>query len=72
MEIYYINSRGDLLYLDRKPYYMTQDTDLFDSSWKYEESNRVVDNVYKDLFQNQINLKILFSNNFIDEIIQFV
>lgn len=77
MEIYYINSRGDLLYLDRKPYYMTQDTDLFDSSWKYEESNRVVDNVYKGIEEKKMQIAIIGENepdchNKIDELLDCV
>ena len=35
MEIYYVNSRNEKVYLDREPYKMLSSTSLFDYEWEY-------------------------------------
>lgn len=35
MEIYYKNSSGKIIYLDREPYKMLASTNLFDYAWDY-------------------------------------
>lgn len=39
MEIYYENSNGRQVHLDREPYWVTADTDLFDHAWATSDSN---------------------------------
>ena len=42
MEIYYKNSSGKIIYLDREPYKMLASTNLFDYAWDYSSQGRVV------------------------------
>ncbi len=48
MEIYYVNSKNEIVYLDRYPFKMLSETSLFDYEWQYEtKRNNNVKNIKK-------------------------
>lgn len=48
MEIYYVNSKNEMVYLDRYPFKMLSNTSLFDYEWQYEtKRNNRVKNIKK-------------------------
>lgn len=48
MDVYYQNSLGEIVYLDRNPYRMLSETSLFDYEWQYEtKRNNRVKNIKK-------------------------
>lgn len=59
MTIYYVNSKGITIYLDREPYYMTENTEIFDYEWLYDTNHSKVDNLHKDITQKAIQVAIV-------------
>ena len=48
MDIYYVNSKNEIAYLDRYPFKMLSDTSLFDYEWGYEtKRNNRIKNIKK-------------------------
>ena len=59
MEIYYQNSIGEKVYFDRSPYYLLEETTLFDYEWQYEtKRNNSVKNVKKTTSTPVLNILV--------------
>ena len=58
MEIYYINHKGDKIYLDRNPYMMLTDTDMFNYGWDYETKNNKLYNISRKLIEKKARIVI--------------
>ncbi len=56
MEIYYKNSRGEIVYFDRFPYYMLEGTTLFDVEREYKATGQSIQSV---IFQKSLRKKEL-------------
>lgn len=59
MEIYYKNSSGKIIYLDREPYKMLTSTNLFDYTWDYSSqgsSNPRISQVQKNMVSKDISV----------------
>lgn len=59
MEIYYINHSGEKIYLDRKPYYMTQEADILDYEWTYDKKYSTIYNLHKEITEKNITIAIV-------------
>ena len=59
MDIYYINSINEKVYLDRYPYRMLSVTGLFNYEYKYEKKrNNTVKNIKKDMRTAPVSIDI--------------
>ncbi|HEX2935803.1 MAG TPA: hypothetical protein VHO72_10660 [Bacteroidales bacterium] len=59
--IYYKNNYGQTVYLDRWPYKMLTDTDLFDYEWSYETQNELnpkISRFYRNMVQKKVGIVI--------------
>lgn len=59
MEIYYKNSSGKIIYLDREPYKMLASTNLFDYAWDYSSqgsSSPRITQVQKNMVSKDISV----------------
>lgn len=61
MEIYYTTSEGKNIYLDRKPYYMLDSSDVIDYEWEYQTNskNRQISAFTKNLKKKGIDIAII-------------
>lgn len=63
MRIFYESSYGEFVYLDRLPYMMLSDTDVFNYEWGYNtQNNKTIYNIKKGVVKNKIKLRIFGSN----------
>lgn len=59
MEVYYQNSIGEKIQLDRSPYHLLSDTTLFDYEWQYEtKRNNRVKNIKKSTRTASLNILV--------------
>ena len=61
MEIYYKNSSGKIIYLDREPYKMLSSTNLFDYAWDYSSqgsSSPRISQAQKNMISKDISLVV--------------
>lgn len=59
MKIYYVNSKNEKIYLDRAPYYMTENSKIFDYEWGYDTSHSRVENLSKDITEKPMQVAIV-------------
>ena len=61
MEIYYLNNRGEKLYLDREPYYLLDSSDIVDYEWDYKtnESTSRVYNFIRGVKNKKLDIAII-------------
>ena len=67
MSIYYRNSEGKKIYLDRVPYKMLTDTDLFDYEWSYDtknEVNPVITGFYRNMVKKKLSIAVTNDANY--------
>ena len=63
MEIYYLNSKGKKIYLDRAPYKMLSVTSLFDYEWTEDKIlKRVIDKKDVDIVVSGENIDVYHKN----------
>jgi len=62
MDIYYLNSKNDKIYLDRYPFKMLTDTDAFDYEWSYEQKNNRIRNIERALKTPSVNIVVSGNN----------
>lgn len=60
MDIYYVNSKNEIAYLDRYPFKMLSDTSLFDYEWGYEtKRNNRIKNIKKSTKTASVSITVL-------------
>lgn len=63
MRIFYVNNYGESVNLDRFPYMMLSDTDIFNYEWGYStKANKTLYNVKKNVVKNKIKVRIFGEN----------
>lgn len=58
MDIYYVNSKGTKIYLDRYPYKALSDTSLFDYEWSFDTNNNMIRNIAISVKKGKIKIVV--------------
>lgn len=63
LNISYVNSKGDRIYLTKEPYMMLADTEIFNPEWKIKfQDKKYIKNIYKECLDDSIQIRVSGKN----------